>query len=234
MNLQEVIPKYKLTDFMPDVWINNFEVEVTLYIERSKQSSDYVTTLFSLLPFFLDESDSHWFFSECSKNKKAWPIFKMDFVKHFSNQYWLMIKDALCSTYDQDIEQLDAFVGSKIENLQALFPELHQSSIIKICCASVPEEYSDQLRDSIDQGLTMFKQRVKAIEKSKFDSLVAEQEVKQVQPISAEVFQPEKIDNMVAQSIQNFFVSDSFKSMMTTLFQPKPSTDSTANHTDST
>ena len=217
--LQEKLPKYKLTNAMPTFWLNQFEANIVELVEMHVRGIDLENLSFNLLPFFLHEEDSHWFFIQRSKLKKPWSQFKKDFVSHFSNQYWKMTKEALCSSFDGNDEGIYDFICSKVESLELLFPELHHSSIIKMCCASVPDDYACEFEDSIDQGLAMFKQRVKAFQSEKAEKLAIGQEVGKGN--DGVVDCQANINNMFAISMQNFLVSDSFKTMMATLLQPK-------------
>lgn len=223
MTLQQQFPKFRVPEFMPTLWINKFEVVVGKFAEQRNCGLEIETLFFNLLPFFLHESDSQWFFSQRSLSKKSWSHFKMDFASYFSNKYWTLMRETLSSSYNKDEGKLCAFVCSKVDNLKSLFPELTQSSIIKICCASVPDEYSCELEESIDQGLTMFKQRVMAIEKrDERKSTTAHEQDESV--ASGVHVQAAAIDNMVSKSMENFFVSDDFKKLLTNILMPKSNT----------
>lgn len=167
--LQEFLPKFQLPDSMPADWLLKFEDAVSDWPDMQKEVSDADSLLFTLLPFFLEEEDSEWFFAERAKDKKSWLEFKKDFVDRFSKKCWQLMVVEMDSRHKMD-QSLYDFVCQKVNNLELLFPLLHKSSILAACCASLPEEYSVQLAESIAQGPTMFKERAKEIEMKKKQS----------------------------------------------------------------
>lgn len=164
--LQEVLPKFQLPDFMPADWLLKFEDAVSDWPDVRRLGFGEDSFKFSLLPSFLYGEDSEWFIAERSKCKKSWAEFKKDFVDHFSSKYWQLMVGGLDSRYKVD-QSLYEFVCKKVDGLESLFPLLHKSSILAACCASLPEEYSHQLSESIDQGPAVFKERAKEIELKK-------------------------------------------------------------------
>ena len=156
----EEIEKFSVPSFLPSIWINKFEQLVQKFLP----ASDLENQMFSLMPFFFHEEHSNWYFELPKTFKQTWSGFEEEFNTYFFKLYWCSVQGAISSTFEND-QSLRSFLERKIEVLQALFPELLSSSVLKMCCASVPEDLSLELQEAVNMGIPMFLTRVKSIDK---------------------------------------------------------------------
>ena len=158
--MQERLEKFQTPRHLPHTWLGKFET----FVQNTCATADLETRLYGLLPFFKDEeSASTWFFEERRKANRPWNVFKTDVVNNFLTEYWTSMRLVLSNMKKPDF--LHDFLDKKIKERQLLFREMHSSSIIRHCCASVPIDIALELQEVIDMSIPMFLTRTKAIDR---------------------------------------------------------------------
>lgn len=230
--MEEKIGKFRMPVCMPTTWLCQYEALVQEYF----QVPEIEYRLFSLLPFFLEEDHSTWYFEQRRLAKKTWVNFREDFINYFLKLFWRSMKHALASEH-QTSDSVHDFAQKKIADTQALFPELTPSSVLKMCCSFLSEDLALEMHEAIDMGINMFLTRLKVIDKRA--GTVSEMENKgtygiKTEPnaledkLSAKLEEKMKelnnnqvstFENLFSKSMQGVFKSTDFQENMKKLFQ---------------